>query len=90
MRSLGRLRFSEVKYKESTECYYKAFEINKLFPREWFNCGCAHMKLEEYDKAIFAFGTAINIDERDTEAWGNIASCYHAQEKYNEALGCTE
>jgi len=43
MRSLGRVRFFEQKYKEAIDCYYKAFEINKLYPKEWFTCGCAHM-----------------------------------------------
>ena len=90
MRSLGRVRFFEQKYKEAIECYFKAFEINKLYPKEWFTCGCAHMKLEEWEKAIFAFGTAINIDEKDTEAWGNLANCYHALDRMTEALACTE
>ena len=53
-------------------------------------CGCAHMKLEQYDKAIFQFATSINIDAHDTEAWGNMANCYHAQGKFQEALRCTE
>jgi hypothetical protein len=49
-----------------------------LYPKEQFTCGCAHMKLEQWDKAIFVFGTSISIDAKDTEAWGNIANCYHA------------
>ncbi len=61
-----------------------------LYPKEQFTCGCAHMKLEQWDKAIFVFGTSISIDAKDTEAWGNIANCYHAQGKMNEALACTE
>jgi len=61
-----------------------------LFPKDWFTCGCAYMHLKQWDKAVFAFGTSINIDERDTDAWGNLASCYHAQEKLTEALACTE
>lgn len=36
------------------------------------------MKLEQWEKAIFVFGTSISIDAKDTEAWGNIANCYHA------------
>ena len=48
------------------------------------------MRLEQYEKAIYAFGNSITIDERDTDAWGNIANCYHAQDKYVEALACTE
>jgi tetratricopeptide (TPR) repeat protein len=48
------------------------------------------MKLQEWDRAIFAFGTAISIDESDTEAWGNLANCYHALDRMTEALACTE
>ena len=43
-----------------------------------------------HDKAIYTFGTHISIDERDTDAWGNIANCYHAIGKMKEALACTE
>jgi len=61
-----------------------------LYPKEQFLCGCAHMKLEQWDRAIFVFGTSISIDSRDTDAWGNIANCYNAQGKLKEALACTE
>jgi len=46
MRSLGRHRFYENRFKEAIECFSKSFEINKLYPSEWFTCGCAHMRLE--------------------------------------------
>lgn len=48
------------------------------------------MRLEQLDKAIFAFGNVVSIEEQNTEAWGNIANCYAVQEKYKEALACTE
>lgn len=48
------------------------------------------MKIEQYDKAIFVFGTSISINAHDTDAWGNMANCYHALGKINEALACTE
>ena len=90
MRSLARHYFFKNQFEEAIACYHKAFAINKLYPKEWFTCGCAHMKLEQWDKAIFSFGTSISIDSHDTEAWGNIANCYHAQGKMTEALACTE
>ena len=48
------------------------------------------MRLEEFDKAIFAFGTVVSFDERQEDAWGNLANCYAVQDKFKEALACTE
>ena len=90
MRSLARDFFFKNQFEQAIECYQKAFAINMLYPKEQFTCGCAHMKLEQWEKAIFVFGTSININSHDTEAWGNIANCYHALGKMKEALSCTE
>jgi tetratricopeptide (TPR) repeat protein len=90
MRSLGRMRFYENKFEESIACFNRAFEINRLYPKEWFTCGCAHMRLEQFDKAIFCFGNVVSIDETQTDAWANIANCYAVQNKFAEALACTE
>lgn len=90
MRSLARDFFFKNKFQEAVDCFQKAFAINMLYPKEQFTCGCAHMKLEQYDKAIFVFGTSISINAHDTEAWGNMANCYHALGKMQEALTCTE
>jgi hypothetical protein len=46
MRSLARHHFYKNKFEESIVCFHKAFAINMLYPKEWFTCGCAHMKLE--------------------------------------------
>ena len=48
------------------------------------------MRLEEFDKAIFAFGTVVSFDETQEDAWGNLANCYAVQDKFKEALACTE
>lgn len=90
MRSLGRMRFYENKFEESVACFNRAFEINRLYPKEWFTCGCAHMRLEQLDKAIFCFGNVVSIDETQTDAWANMANCYAVQGKFTEALACTE
>ena len=90
MRSLGKMRFYEGKFEESIICYNKSFEINRLYAPEWFTCGCAHMRLEQFDKAIFCFGNVVSIDESQTDAWANIANCYAMQNKFTEALACTE
>ena len=90
MRSLGRWHFYRHEYSESVECYNKSFAINRLRADDWFTCGCAYMRLEDLTKAIFAFGNVVSIDEQQVEAWGNISNCYAVQEKWAEALACTE
>jgi len=90
MRSLGRWHFYRHEYTESVQCFTKSFEINRNKADDWFTCGCAYMRLEELDKAIFAFGNVVAIDEQQVEAWGNIANCYAVQDRYKEALACTE
>jgi hypothetical protein len=43
MRSLAKSKFYENKFESAIECWEKAFAINRLFPKEWFTCGVAHM-----------------------------------------------
>lgn len=45
MRSKARVLFFNQEYEKAIECYNKAFEINRLYPNEWFTCGCAYMKI---------------------------------------------
>ena len=63
MRSLGRALFFKSKYVEAIECFNKGLAINRLYSDAWFTCGCAHMRLEQFDKAIYAFGNVVSIDE---------------------------
>ena len=90
MRSLGRWHFYRHEYRESVECFNKSFTINRMKVDDQFTCGCAYMRLEEFDKAIFAFGTVVSFDETQEDAWGNLANCYAVQDKFKEALACTE
>jgi len=90
MRSLGRAWFNKGQWEKAIECFLKALAINRLYKDTWFTCGCAHMRLEQWEKAIFSFGNVVSIDESAVDAWGNIANCYHVQEKLKEALACTE
>ena len=76
MRSLGRAQFQKGNFAEAVESFNKGLAINRLYKDAWFTCGCAHMRLEQFEKAIFAFGNVVSIDEQQTEAWGNIANCY--------------
>jgi tetratricopeptide (TPR) repeat protein len=41
--------------------------------------------MEQYEKAIYAFGNVVGYDESHGEAWSNIASSYIKLDKYKEA-----
>ena len=63
MRSLGRVQFYAGKFAESIISFNKGLAINRLYKDAWFTCGCAHMRLEQFDTAIYAFGNVVSIDE---------------------------
>lgn len=63
MRSLGRQNFFQGQYQKAIECYEKALAINKLYKDAWFTLGCAYMRGEDFQNAIFAFGNTISIDD---------------------------
>jgi len=90
MRSLGMMKFQRGQIEESIDCLKLALDINKLYPSSWYTLGCAYIKLENYEKAIFAFGNVITYDESHGEAWSNIATSYLQLKKYREAQSCLE
>lgn len=90
MRSLGMMKFQRGQLDECIDCLKLALDINKLYPSSWYTLGCAYIKKEEYEKAIFAFGNVVSYDESHGEAWSNIASSYMQLEKYKEAQSCLE
>jgi tetratricopeptide (TPR) repeat protein len=76
MRNLGNYYFFENKFDKSIECFNNSLQINRLYPDIWFTLGCAYMRNEDFNNAIYAFGTVVSIDDRRVEAWANIANCY--------------
>jgi tetratricopeptide (TPR) repeat protein len=90
MRSLGMMKFQRGLVDESIECLKKALDINKLYPSSWYTLGCAYVKKEQFEKAIFAFGNVVSYDESHGEAWSNIASAYMQLGKLKEAQSCLE
>jgi len=90
MRNLGRYYFFQNKFQTSIECFEKALAINKLYPETWFTLGCAYMRIEDFKNGVYAFGNVVAIDDRQTEAWANIANSYITQGKYSEAITCCE
>jgi tetratricopeptide (TPR) repeat protein len=56
-------------------------------PGEWFSLGYSYMMLSRYSEAIEAFRTFMSIfDEKDPNAFINIASCYRRMKNYPEAI----
>jgi thioredoxin-like negative regulator of GroEL len=43
------------------------------------------MALKNMSDALKCFSQTVSIDESNGEAWGNMASCYIALKKINEA-----
>lgn len=48
------------------------------------------MQLNDFQKAVTAFGESVCIDETQGEAWGNISSCYIYQNRFKEAYSTLE
>lgn len=86
MRALGGMHFERGLNEECIECLKKALEINQLYPSSWYTLGCAYIKLENYEKAVYAFGHVVSYDEQHGEAWSNIASCYLQMKRNKEAI----
>ena len=87
---LARHYFFKHEYEESIKYFDMALSVNKIQLETWFTKGCAHMKIEDWKGAAFAFGSVISIDDRKVEAWANLANCYVAQKRYFDAVNCTE
>lgn len=64
--------------------------LNKLYPDTWFTLGCAYMRNEDFNGAIYAFGNVVRIDDRKQEAWANMANCYIVTKRFFEAVTCCE
>ena len=89
-KNLGKYYFYEGKFDLSIEYYDKTLDLNKLQKDCWFTKGCAHMRIKDYQGAIYAFGSFISIDDRNGEAWANLSNCYIAQKRYFDAVNCCE
>ncbi len=76
MRSLGKSLYAKGSLDEAILCLEKAVKLNTLYSSPWFLLGCGYMKLKKWKKAIFAFGNVLTIDQGQSDAWSNMASCF--------------
>lgn len=48
------------------------------------------MRINKLEDAIKSFGESVRVDEKDSESWGNIASCLISLKRYKEAMASLE
>ena len=73
-RLLGTYYLRRGELAEFIHAFHAALAINPLFSSNWFDVGCAAMKLERWQTASEAFQRVIFIDSESGEAWANLAS----------------
>jgi len=88
---LGELSFFRDKdYPRAIKHYSKALKINTYHHKSWFILACAQMRINKLEDAIKSFGESVRVDEKDSESWGNIASCLISLKRYKEAMASLE
>ena len=78
------------KYMEALEAYGKAVEADPENMWAYNNAGYVYFLLEKYDKAEEYYKLAIEKTKGEVyiKPYVNLASCYKAQERYNDAEKC--
>lgn len=82
-RTLGRIYFMKKDYEASIQAYKKALAVSFYNPSDWFTLGCAYLSLNQFSDGAKAFSQTISIDDSQGDGWGNLASCFLGQKKYN-------
>jgi len=59
-------------------CYnfHQAVECKHLLPEIWFKLGVIHMRLSEWDEALFAFSEVVQQEPEEADAWANVAAIH--------------
>jgi TolA-binding protein len=94
---LAEMAYKDLQYQNSID-KLKVFQANKeivstrFYPISFYNLGYAHLKLNQYEKAIAAFASYAELDktavnpEMYTDAVVRTADCYFADRKYPKAI----
>ena len=56
----------------------------------WNNMGFAYDELEQYEKAIDCYETAVKYKPDDHVVWNNLGIAYRKLEQYQKAIDCYE
>jgi len=76
MRRLGHWHYERKNFKEASECYGKALELNPTFLDILYRKACIDMTLREFKTAIKGFTNVIIQNEDNTGAWQNLSRCH--------------
>lgn len=84
--NLGKIFFEQENYNDAIEMCKKAIKINPLSAEAYYDWGLALYKQKDFEKAIEAFETAMEI-KPIADAYYMCGLAQHNQRKYKEALG---
>ncbi|KIX04092.1 uncharacterized protein Z518_07645 [Rhinocladiella mackenziei CBS 650.93] len=72
-RSLGRYYSQKRDFQAAADAYSLALNISRLDRASWFALGCVQLELQRYMGATESFTRCVQLDDKDAEAWSNLA-----------------
>lgn len=72
-RSLGRYLVKQRSYPAAIQAYSLALSVSRLDLPTWFALGCTQLELEDYAGAVESFTRCVQLEDKDAEAWSNLA-----------------
>mmetsp|Transcript_7496 Transcript_7496/g.28121 ORF Transcript_7496/g.28121 Transcript_7496/m.28121 type:complete len:938 (-) Transcript_7496:8-2821(-) len=85
-RNLGNHYMKSQEWQKALNAYDVSLQLNYMYPRTWFACGCAAIKCQNWQKAMESFSTAVQLDPEDAESWTNLSSIYIQTNQKDKAL----
>ena len=73
-RALAQSAVRAERWSDVVRHYDLALAVNRLHAGSWFSSGCAHMRLEQFDRAVTAFRNAVQQAPDDAETWANLGA----------------
>ncbi|MFC1477967.1 tetratricopeptide repeat protein [Candidatus Margulisiibacteriota bacterium] len=90
--SLGLAYDYDKQWRKAIACYRKCINTSLLIDRKYINSlnniGMAHLKMNNYKKAIRFFRFAVSKDPNCVDVWWNLAEAYTQDGKEQEKLEC--
>lgn len=72
-RSLGRYYMKNRDFEAAAAAYKLALSRGRLDHATWFALGCVQLEISDFDGAVQSFQRCVVIEDRDAEAWSNLA-----------------
>ncbi len=70
---------------EAETAYRRATEVDKKYPRAWFNLAGVLSAQGQFDEALKAYKTCLKLDKKDADCWGAYATILKHMRNYKEA-----